>query len=150
MSVNRGARVDVVLDLILVGDTWRVRMVGVLDPKQPSPPLPDGPGYRNRVQAFFGVQVDVPTFGIPASHAPEAADETTDSADYRACGAEHPTDPGWHCDLPDGHNCPHFAAIDGYYMWEAESATRANRPATTVDYDDDGEPIEWPEEWNEE
>lgn len=75
MSLNRGDRVDVVLDVIREGDTWRVRMVGVLTPDQPSPALPKGEHYRNRVQAFLGVESAVRAFSIPANDAaPGAAD----------------------------------------------------------------------------
>lgn len=56
-------RVDVVLDVYLEDDTYRVRMVGVFQPDQPKPPIPPG-AARNIVQTFLDVKTDVRAFAL--------------------------------------------------------------------------------------
>ncbi|WND33977.1 hypothetical protein RI578_06570 [Streptomyces sp. BB1-1-1] len=56
-------RVDVVLDVYVEEDAYRVRMVGVFQPGQPVPPVPAG-ATRNTVQTFLDVKIDVRAFAL--------------------------------------------------------------------------------------
>ncbi|MEV6854734.1 hypothetical protein AB0M89_13105 [Streptomyces microflavus] len=59
-------RIDVVLDVYSDADAYRVVMVGVFEPGQPVPPVPEG-ATRNVVQSFMGVPMSTRAFrlGIP-------------------------------------------------------------------------------------
>lgn len=64
-------RIDVVLDVYSDPDAYRVVMVGVFEPGQPLPPVPEG-ATRNVVQSFMGVPMNTRAFrlGVPQSEDP--------------------------------------------------------------------------------
>lgn len=66
--INTQDRVDVVLDVHSDPDAYRVVLVGVFEPGQPLPPVPDG-ATRNVVQSFMGVAMSTRAFrlGVPQS-----------------------------------------------------------------------------------
>ncbi|MFE5958907.1 hypothetical protein [Streptomyces rubiginosohelvolus] len=64
-------RINVVLDVYSDADAYRVVMVGVFEPGQPVPPVPEG-ATRNVVQSFMGVPMGTRAFrlGIPQTEEP--------------------------------------------------------------------------------
>lgn len=61
--IGSNDRVDVVLDVYSEDDAYRVRMVGVFQPDQPKPSIPQG-ATRNIVETFLDVKTDVRAFGL--------------------------------------------------------------------------------------
>lgn len=61
--MNRGDRLDVVLDVFVEDDAYRVVMAGVYRPWQPVPPVPDG-ATRNIVQTWLEVPHTVRAFAL--------------------------------------------------------------------------------------
>lgn len=61
--MNRGDRLDVVLDVFVEDDAYRVVMGGVYQPGQPVPPVPDG-ATRNLVQTWLEVPHTVRAFAL--------------------------------------------------------------------------------------
>ncbi|MGW0578317.1 hypothetical protein ACWD25_20630 [Streptomyces sp. NPDC002920] len=64
--INTGDRVDVVLDVYTEADAYRIRVVGVYQDGQPTPPTPPG-AARNIVQTFLDQTMDVRAFGLGRS-----------------------------------------------------------------------------------
>ncbi|MFE2469737.1 hypothetical protein [Streptomyces mirabilis] len=61
--MNRGDRLDVVLDVFVEDDAYRVVVGGVYRPWQPVPPVPHG-ATRNIVQSWLEVPHQVRAFGL--------------------------------------------------------------------------------------
>ncbi|MEU6324647.1 hypothetical protein [Streptomyces sp. NPDC047009] len=61
--IRPGDRIDVVLDVVVEDDAYKVVMSGVLRPGQPVPPLPVG-ATRNIVQTWLDVPHSVHAFAI--------------------------------------------------------------------------------------
>jgi len=64
-------RIHVILDVYSDADAYRVVMVGVIEPGQPVPPVPEG-ATRNVVQSFMGVPMSTRAFrlGVPQTEEP--------------------------------------------------------------------------------
>ncbi|MGW1498945.1 hypothetical protein ACWCQW_10295 [Streptomyces mirabilis] len=61
--MNRGDRLDVVLDVFVEDDAYRVVMAGVYRPGEPVPPVPHG-ATRNIVQTWLEVPHTVRAFAL--------------------------------------------------------------------------------------
>lgn len=60
----KGDRVDVVLDVAEQEDgSYGITVVGVYEPDQVAPPVPDGV-RRNRVQTFLGHELNIRAFSV--------------------------------------------------------------------------------------
>jgi hypothetical protein len=65
--MQSGDRVDVVLDVFMVGDEYKVIMVGVFAPHEGAPaPAPGVWMGRNRVHTFLDRPLNVRAFGLEA------------------------------------------------------------------------------------